>query len=653
MNPISLMADAGKLSIGQLQQAVRNGTVPAYIGIPMMQEKMKEAKQAQTPQAPSEPPIAQQVMAQASGIDQVPSNLPTQAMNDGGIVAFANGGSNTTSFGDDEDDDYEEYQLAQDEAEHQNSMAMHQQMAESGGFGGLKTPVNRTPPVEGGITSGKNYDEHQFVRGVGNGHKGIDYAMPVGTPISPKVEGTLRYNTRDPKGWGNAAEIVDDNGRVLQRFAHLSRFEAPEGTRVKPGQVIAMSGNTGRSTGPHLHVENFHADGGITRLAGGGIASFSGTKGSLITNSSTPYNSAPKDEEELKTENNVFDIITPMQRRLQAAKDQAAADAAARGQPIQEHNFNESIDSSLAGNFKPSPLIPAGAKGHGMADYQPGLAAFPDMISNDGMYGGTPPSKDFSFAKPVVEPNGGSPELSRPSGNKETTSAGGNGTKENSDYKDFMDYFKKGHEDLKAQREEDKYMAILQAGLGMMAGTSPNALANIGQGASAGIANYGASAKQRAAEKNALLKGEITARRYQEMGEDRRSAQRIAEGRYKDALDYRGEKDKNELDEKESARLARTESAISKQIDTREKAIEAMVNKEYDNIVLKSQPNAEAKKAARIAQLKAEDSVLKRHHKSLSTIYPKIFGFDYEAPNYGASTTTKREYFDVNGKPVK
>jgi uncharacterized protein HemX len=118
-----------------------------------------------------------------------------------------------------------------------------------------------------------------------------------------------------------------------------------------------------------------------------------------------------------------------------------------------------------------------------------------------------------------------------------------------------MDYFKKGHEDLKSQRGEDKYMAILQAGLGMMAGTSPNALANIGQGASAGIANYGASAKQRAAEKNALLKGEITARRYQEMGEDRRSAQRIAESRYKDALDYRGEKDVNELEEKKYKRI--------------------------------------------------------------------------------------------------
>ena len=86
------MADAGKLSVAQLQQAVKNGTVPAYIGIPLMQEKIKQAKQAQPVQAPAEPPIAQQVMAEAAGIDQMPSNLPAKSMNDGGIVSFADGG---------------------------------------------------------------------------------------------------------------------------------------------------------------------------------------------------------------------------------------------------------------------------------------------------------------------------------------------------------------------------------------------------------------------------------------------------------------------------------------------------------------------------------------------------------------------------------
>jgi hypothetical protein len=89
----------------------------------------------------------------------------------------------------------------------------------------------------------------------------------------------------------------------------------------------------------------------------------------------------------------------------------------------------------------------------------------------------------------------------------------------------------------------------------MMSGTSPNALANIGQGASMGVAQYGASAKQRAAEQNALMKGAVTAQRYKEMGEDRRGLQKINEARYKDALDYRSTKDTSDLEEKQYKRI--------------------------------------------------------------------------------------------------
>jgi hypothetical protein len=55
---------------------------------------------------------------------------------------------------------------------------------------------------------------------------------------------------------------------------------------------------------------------------------------------------------------------------------------------------------------------------------------------------------------------------------------------------------------IESSREQDKYLALLQAGLGMMGGTSPFAAANIGQGASTGVAALMASNKQRAAEEN-------------------------------------------------------------------------------------------------------------------------------------------------------
>jgi len=120
---MSRMEDAQKLSIQQLQKSIQDGVLPAYIGIPLLQDKIKQAQSAQSPQQPQQPPIAQQVLAQAKqiesgmipqqqmpqqppqqlpqqsqmaqqmpqGIDSAESNLPTE-MAEGGIVNFANGG---------------------------------------------------------------------------------------------------------------------------------------------------------------------------------------------------------------------------------------------------------------------------------------------------------------------------------------------------------------------------------------------------------------------------------------------------------------------------------------------------------------------------------------------------------------------------------
>jgi hypothetical protein len=94
------VALAEKLSIGQLQEALQNRTIPAYIGIPLLEEKiqfeqrMRSAGQGIAPQM-DQPPIADQVMAQAAqmdgeGIDQLPIETPELA--GGGIVAFEDGG---------------------------------------------------------------------------------------------------------------------------------------------------------------------------------------------------------------------------------------------------------------------------------------------------------------------------------------------------------------------------------------------------------------------------------------------------------------------------------------------------------------------------------------------------------------------------------
>ena len=68
---MSRMGEAQKLSVPQLQKAIQDGTLPPYIGIPLLQDKMKQAQMAKASmQAPKEPPIAEQVMQEASMHDR-------------------------------------------------------------------------------------------------------------------------------------------------------------------------------------------------------------------------------------------------------------------------------------------------------------------------------------------------------------------------------------------------------------------------------------------------------------------------------------------------------------------------------------------------------------------------------------------------------
>lgn len=85
-------------------------------------------------------------------------------------------------------------------------------------------------------------------------HKGMDFKAPVGTPVrSPKAGKVLRtdWNTRYN---GNCIEIRYDDG-VVAKFLHLSRTDVKPGQALSAGALIGLSGNTGRSTAPHLHYE--------------------------------------------------------------------------------------------------------------------------------------------------------------------------------------------------------------------------------------------------------------------------------------------------------------------------------------------------------------------------------------------------------------
>ncbi|WNI31066.1 M23 family metallopeptidase [Streptomyces sp. ITFR-6] len=89
-------------------------------------------------------------------------------------------------------------------------------------------------------------------------HSGQDFAVPIGTKVEAARTGTIvkagPNGGGDGPAYGNAIVIKHSNGRYSQ-YAHLSKIDVHIGQHVKKGQKIALSGNTGNSSGPHLHFE--------------------------------------------------------------------------------------------------------------------------------------------------------------------------------------------------------------------------------------------------------------------------------------------------------------------------------------------------------------------------------------------------------------
>jgi murein DD-endopeptidase MepM/ murein hydrolase activator NlpD len=83
-------------------------------------------------------------------------------------------------------------------------------------------------------------------------HWGLDFRVPTGTPVHAMNDGTVLL-ARPLYFEGNFV-VLDHGQGLLTLYLHLSEFKVKEGDRVKRGQVIALSGGTGRATGPHLHA---------------------------------------------------------------------------------------------------------------------------------------------------------------------------------------------------------------------------------------------------------------------------------------------------------------------------------------------------------------------------------------------------------------
>lgn len=122
-------------------------------------------------------------------------------------------------------------------------------------FGGEpQRPVEGTTTADGWIWPTKGVFTSGYGWRWGRMHKGIDVANNVGTSVVAAKAGEVVFSGWDDGGYGYLVRIRHDDGSV-SLYAHNSRLLVQSGERVAQGQPISQMGNTGRSTGPHLHFE--------------------------------------------------------------------------------------------------------------------------------------------------------------------------------------------------------------------------------------------------------------------------------------------------------------------------------------------------------------------------------------------------------------
>ena len=118
---------------------------------------------------------------------------------------------------------------------------------------GTKIPPTYIKPISGGRLSSNFGRRSRPTKGASSYHKGIDWAIPTGTAVMASSAGTVA-KAGWGSGYGYVVYINHADGRQT-RYGHLSKVLVSPGQTVAQGQKIALSGNTGVSTGPHLHFE--------------------------------------------------------------------------------------------------------------------------------------------------------------------------------------------------------------------------------------------------------------------------------------------------------------------------------------------------------------------------------------------------------------
>jgi hypothetical protein len=695
------MGMAEKLSIQQLTKAVQDGTVPSFIGIPLIQQKMKEQQGAAAMQ-PKAPPIAQQVLQQAmatEGVDALPSNMP-QEYAQGGILSYAGGDLI-------DDDEYDPEDDAQAEAMRQGEDLMDQLMANQE----MYSPPKSAPGIEtlreirvspsdksieareekvqvGDDTSSKllKHILHKESRGRRYDKEGNLLTSSKGALGEMQV---MPATARDP-GFGIAPARGNDPEelrRVGEQYAQvlLNRYRDPKLAAIAynmgPGSTdkwLAAGADISKLPQETRGYIKDMAQGGIAGLAGGGAIHFqnrgivNGPMADPDTMNQIDILGRQLDEERARFKG----MKIPGQRQLQAdptlgEKYNASRDRMNALQQGYENLMSTSgMDQAAFGQYR-------GALGTQPPQANPMVKAMSAQPVVTPPVTSTPvtraPVKPYDFSQfdaatdryMKERETQTAPVVARtPDTSPDNIDAGGGGGGQNfglsqaaaaavtepettakaNPASGLEELLTKREAGMGKQRDIDNYMALLSAGLGMMGGTSPFAGANIGQGAQAGIKTYGDSATRRVAEENAILSGRLGAYRYGGSREQADAMMQLRRDLQKDQMGYNRERLAQTGAEKDAAlaeiKMKNVQSALTHRYDTLSKNALKASESIYDPV----------KKQAYLDDMERkinQDKLYRQLHKERWNYYPSE---DMGGANSGSGTRLK---FDAQGNAIK
>lgn len=482
-----VLGNPGMYSVQQLQQAMQAGTLPAYIVVPIIQDKVQQQKQMQMAQAMQEPspeeqpPIAEQIMQEAAqmggGVDQLPTNLPEQyagggivAFEDGGMVDhYAGGGVVALSKGGDPlaeaiMDDLIRQQQIEKIREARDRAKAAAEAARTAGPSAAGAQAAGAAQTASQAASGPSKFE-SIRRGLQPGMFNPDVRLPSmsgGTGIlksGAKAAGKL-----------SAPLLLADLVSTGVDVANLDTDAAREyyGMQLKPGEDPSFWGDVGVRS----------------RAALGMMNPFGGTQAGIAA-------------------------IAAKRRQEEAA---AAAKQAA---PKDEGAGEGGAGGAGAGG--------AGAGGAGAGGAGAEGSSFGDLFSQIQRAVSAERAKTKTPTA-IFEENrkGFEAEEAKIAEERKAERERLMGTVPGQAYEGLEKDLRKEAEDMGVDKERAKHMAIFKAGLAMMAGTSRNALENIGKGAMVGVDDWQKAAAdiKKAQKENQRMMAHIEqARRAEKIGD--------------------------------------------------------------------------------------------------------------------------------------